>query len=71
MFFPSVGEGDPLVMTPTATLELAYDQPHSVQFEWQGEAMNDVTTKIANDFAIYIRENGLWQIAQVEKQKNG
>jgi len=53
----------------TTTLALEYDLANSKQFEWEGEAMGDVISKIVTDFAIYIREGGLFQMSMAEQQK--
>jgi hypothetical protein len=56
-----------LVMNELPTLDLQYNQAASTQYEWEDEAMSDITSKIVGDFAIYIRENGLFQMNQVTK----
>ena len=56
-----------LAMNETATLELEYNLAASTQYEWEDEAIQDVVNKIIGDFAIYIRENGLFQMNQVTK----
>ena len=56
-----------LVMTPDpVTKGLKYDPTASSGFEWQEEAMGDITGKIVRDFATYIREAGLYQLSQAE-----
>lgn len=58
-----------LVFIPDAgTLEPVYDPINSKGFEWEQEAMGDVVNKIVTDFATYIREGGLFQMAKASEK---
>jgi hypothetical protein len=50
-----------------ATGELQYDPDNSTGFEWTEEGINDVIAKIILDFAIWVRERDLYQMADSQK----
>ena len=56
-----------LVMSPDQyTGELVYNAAASTGFDWEEEGITDIVNRIVTDFATYIREGGLLQMAQAK-----